>query len=232
MSETREISISSQDPSANSVDETLTVNEIFYSIQGESSYAGLPCVFVRLTECNLRCAYCDTEYAFYEGTRKSLRQVLDEVGNYQCDLIEVTGGEPLLQPAVNILMRQLIGQGKKVLLETGGSLDISQVPNEVTIILDIKTPGSGMERHNLWSNLDILKPTDQIKFVVCDRKDYEWARQVIRDRKLEKRSQVLISPVYGSDLSQVAAWILEDNLKVRFQIQLHKWIWGPDARGV
>ncbi|HEY3131794.1 MAG TPA: radical SAM protein, partial [Acidobacteriota bacterium] len=159
--------------------EPLTVNEIFYSIQGESSYAGLPCVFVRLTECNLRCSYCDTEYAFYEGIAMPLERVLEEVEKYRCDLVEITGGEPLLQPSVHKLMSQLIERGKKVLLETGGSLDISPVPSGVTIILDIKTPGSKMDHQNLWSNFDVLKPADEIKFVVCDREDYEWARQVI-----------------------------------------------------
>ncbi len=210
----------------------LTVNEIFYSIQGESSYAGLPCVFVRLTECNLRCSYCDTEYAFYEGTAMSLSQVLEEVDKHRCNLVEITGGEPLMQRPVHSLMRQLIDRGKKVLLETGGSLDISPVPKEVTIILDIKTPASNMDHQNLWSNLAILKPTDEIKFVICDREDYDWARQVICDQRLDERFHVLLSPVFGSNLSDLAGWILEDHLKVRFQIQLHKVIWGPDVRGV
>jgi len=210
----------------------LTVNEIFYSIQGESSYAGLPCVFVRLTECNLRCSYCDTEYAFYEGIAMPLDRVLEEVDKYRCGLVEITGGEPLLQASVHTLMSQLIERGKKVLLETGGSLDISPVPSDVTIILDIKTPGSKMDHQNLWSNLDLLKPADEIKFVVCDREDYEWARQVILDRRLGERFRVLISPVFGSNLANLAGWILEDHLQARFQIQLHKIIWGADARGV
>lgn len=210
----------------------LKVNEIFYSIQGESSYTGFPCVFVRLAECNLRCSYCDTEYAFYQWTEMTIPEILQKVDSYRCNLVEVTGGEPLMQPAVHSLMRQLIDRGKKVLLETGGHIDITPVPAEATVILDIKTPSSKMERHNLWSNLDVLKPTDQVKFVVCNRADYEWARDVIRKHRLEERFLVLISPVHGSELSPLARWILDDHLKVRFQIQLHKWIWGPDMRGV
>ena len=212
--------------------EILRINEIFYSIQGESSYSGLPCVFVRLAECNLRCAYCDTEYAFHEWTEMSIPQVVARVEAYKCDLVEITGGEPLLQSGVIPLMRRLIESGSRVLLETGGSLDVAPVPSGVTIILDIKTPGSGMQEHNFWTNLGRLKPTDQVKFVICDREDYEWARDVIRNHRLEERCPVLISPVYGSDLAAVAKWMLQDRLKARFQIQLHKWIWGPDVKGV
>ncbi|MBI4456423.1 MAG: radical SAM protein [Acidobacteria bacterium] len=210
----------------------LRVNEVFYSLQGESTYTGFPCVFVRLAECNLRCTYCDTEYAFYQWTEMSVSEILQKVNSFCCPLVEVTGGEPLLQSGVYSLMRRLIRDGKKVLLETGGHVDIAPVPPEATVILDLKTPGSKMERHNLWSNLDILKPTDQVKFVVCNREDYEWARDVIRQGKLDQRFLVLISPVYGSNLAQLAEWILQDHLKVRFQIQLHKWIWGPNRRGV
>ena len=210
----------------------LRVNEIFYSIQGESSYSGLPCVFVRLAECNLRCVYCDTAYAFHEWTEIPIDRVVEEADRYRCELVEVTGGEPLLQPGAITLMQQLIARGKKVLLETGGSLDISAVPAQVTIILDLKTPGSGMAQHNLWSNLDCLKPADQIKFVVCDRADYEWTREMIRQHRLDERFLVLISPVWGSNPAQVADWILQDHLKVRFQTQLHKWIWGAEKRGV
>ena len=211
---------------------SLTVNEIFYSIQGESTYMGLPCVFVRLTACNLRCSYCDTEYAFYEGRPMTISEIVRQVNSFECDLVEITGGEPLLQPEAHTLIRELIGNNKKVLLETGGSLDISPVPRETVIILDIKTPGSKMEHKNLWSNLDRLKTSDQIKFVVCDRTDYEWSRHVIREHRLDERFQVLISPVHGSDLRGIAGWILEDHLKVRLQLQLHKYIWGAEARGV
>ncbi|MBI3939283.1 MAG: radical SAM protein, partial [Acidobacteria bacterium] len=198
----------------------LRINEIFYSIQGESSYAGFPCVFVRLAECDLRCSYCDTAYAFYEWTEMTLGEIIGKVESYACPLVEITGGEPLLQAPVHLLMRRLIDRQKQVLLETGGHIDISPVPGKVTIILDIKTPASRMERHNLWSNLDILKPTDQVKFVICDRADYEWARDVIRRRNLEERFLILISPVHGSSLSDAANWLLQDHLKARLQIQL------------
>ncbi|HEY2933939.1 MAG TPA: radical SAM protein [Acidobacteriota bacterium] len=214
------------------VADKLTVHEIFYSIQGESSYMGLPCVFVRLTACNLRCAYCDTEYAFYEGRDMTIEEILSRVTSFGCDLVEVTGGEPLLQSAVITLIRELIKNGKEVLVETGGSLDISSLPRQTVIILDIKTPGSKMEHKNLWSNLDHLKASDQIKFVVCDRGDYEWSRDIIRQHRLDERFHLLISPVHGGNLSDLASWILEDQLKVRLQIQLHKYIWGADARGV
>jgi 7-carboxy-7-deazaguanine synthase len=162
----------------------------------------------------------------------SLAEIIQTVKGYGCNLVQITGGEPLLQLPVHALMRQLVNCGCQVLLETGGHVDIALVPKEVTIVMDIKTPGSRMERHNCWSNLDRLKSTDEVKFVICDRADYEWARDVIRERDLEKRFLVLISPVYGSTLSDIARWVLEDHLRVRLQIQLHKWIWGPDVRGV
>ena len=210
----------------------LRVNEIFFSIQGESTYSGLPCIFVRLAECNLRCGYCDTAYAFHEWVEMPIAQILDRVGSWDCNLVEVTGGEPLLQPETATLLRRLVERGKTVLLETGGSLDVSAVPKEVVIILDLKTPGSGMQARNLWSNLEILKPCDQIKFVICDRLDYEWSREVIRSRRLDERHTVLISPVWGTDLAEVAGWLLSDRLNARLQTQLHKWIWGAHARGV
>lgn len=212
----------------------LTVNEIFHSIQGESSYAGRPCVFVRLTGCNLRCAWCDTPYAFEEGSRMPVDEVVGAVEAYACPLVEITGGEPLLQPDVYPLMDRLVGGGKTVLLETGGQLDISAVPAAVVKVVDVKCPGSGEVERNAWSNLERLAAHDEVKFVIRDRADYEFARGVLRRHRLERRcAAVLLSPVHRVlDPSRLAAWSLEDRLPVRIQIQLHKHLWGDDARGV
>ena len=211
----------------------LVVNEIFRSIQGESSYVGLPCVFVRLTGCNLRCTWCDSEYAFYEGRRMSVDQVLAQVERYGCSLVEITGGEPLLQAEATVLMQALVEKGYQVLLETGGSLPVEQVPEGVIRIVDVKCPGSGEEEQNRWENLEHLRPTDELKFVVKDRLDYEWAARLVRERDLARRCPVLFSPVHGVlDPGELARWVLEEGLLVRVQIQLHKILWPGVLRGV
>jgi len=213
--------------------ETLRITEIFHSIQGESSQVGRPCSFVRLTGCNLRCAWCDTAYAFHGGEDMELDDILRRVDSHGASLVLVTGGEPLAQPGVHSLMTGLLHLGKEVMIETGGSLDISGIDSRVRIILDLKCPGSGMEPKNCWENLKSLKPTDEIKFVLKDRSDYEWARRVLRERRLEDHATVLFSPVFGVlDGRELAGWILQDRLKVRLQLQLHKLIWPPDMRGV
>ena len=212
----------------------LTINEIFYSVQGESSYAGRPCVFVRLTACDLRCSWCDTAYAFHEGSKRALEDVWGEVDAFQCPLVEVTGGEPLLQEEVYPLMQGLLDRGKTVLLETGGHRDTSLVPNEVITILDIKCPGSGESHRNDWANLERLRPHDEVKFVVKDRADYEWARDVLVQRSLPGRAAAIhFSPVHGVlDPKTLSEWMLADRLPARLQVQLHKYIWPPSTRGV
>lgn len=211
----------------------LLVNEIFHSIQGESSRMGLPCVFVRLTGCNLRCVWCDTAYAFDEGKRMTVDEVRDKVRQYNCPLVELTGGEPLAQPAAFELMKDLCDEGYEVLLETGGSLDISPVDPRVLRIVDLKCPGSGMSEHNLWSNIDELRATDEVKFVVRDRADFDWAAETMTRYGIDRRCPVLLSPVFG-DLEPVelARWILDEKLPVRMQLQMHKYVWEPTARGV
>lgn len=212
----------------------LTINEIFYSIQGESTYAGRPCVFVRLTACDLRCTWCDTAYAFHEGRKRSLDEVLAEVDGYHCPLVEVTGGEPLLQEEVYPLMHGLLDRGRTVLLETGGHRSTERVPEQVITILDVKCPGSGEAHRNDWSNLARLRPRDEVKFVIKDRVDYEYARDVIQRHDLEGRAAaILFSPVHGMlDPKRLSAWVLADRLPVRVQLQVHKYIWDPDTRGV
>lgn len=212
----------------------LTINEIFYSIQGESTYAGRPCVFVRLTACDLRCSWCDTPYAFHEGHKRSLDEVLAEVDRLDCPLVEVTGGEPLLQEEVYPLMRSLLDRGSTVLLETGGHRSTADVPAAVVTILDVKCPGSGEAHRNDWSNLERLRPHDEVKFVVRDREDYEFARDVITTYRLEERAAAVhVSPVHGvMDLRRLSEWVLADRLPARVQVQLHKYIWDPDTRGV
>ena len=212
----------------------LTVNEIFHSIQGESTFAGEPCVFVRLTACDLRCSWCDTPYAFYEGRKMSVDDVLAEVDRYACPLVEVTGGEPLLQPDVYPLMTRLLESGKTVLIETGGHRSIAQVPAGVERIMDVKCPGSGEAEKNDWSNLTQLTSTDQVKFVLKDRADYEYAREILtRERLTERVAAVLFSPVHGVlEARQLAEWMLGDRLPVRLQLQAHKFIWSPETRGV
>jgi 7-carboxy-7-deazaguanine synthase len=212
----------------------LTINEIFYSIQGESTRAGRPCVFVRLTACDLRCAWCDTPYAFFEGRKMSLDEVAAAVDGYDCPLVEITGGEPLLQEDVYPLMDRLLSAGRTVMLETGGHRPIDRVPADVVKIVDVKCPGSGEAERNEWRNLDRLAPHDEVKFVVRDRADYEFARDVIARHDLASRAAaVLLSPVHGElDPKTLSEWMLADRLPARLQLQLHKLIWPPDTRGV
>lgn len=212
----------------------LTVNEIFYSIQGESTRIGRPCVFVRLTACDLRCSWCDTPYAFHEGAKRSLDEVIAEVERYDCPLVEITGGEPLLQDEVYPLMEQLLARGRTVMLETGGHRPITRVPRAVVKIVDVKCPASGEAGRNDWGNLDALAPHDEVKFVIQDRADYEFARDVIGRYDLPSRSAaVLLSPVHGVlEPRLLSEWMLADHLPARLQLQLHKYIWPPDTRGV
>jgi 7-carboxy-7-deazaguanine synthase len=215
-------------------EKTLTINEIYHSIQGESTWVGQPCVFVRLTFCNLRCNYCDTEYAFYEGKKQTLNEIVDTVAGFRCPLVEITGGEPLLQKNVLPLMSMLSNAGYTVLLETSGAHDISKVDPRVRRIMDLKTPGSGEVAKNLWSNIDHLTPRDEVKFVMGSREDYEWSRYTVERYDLPARCHaVLFSPIFGRiDPREIVEWILADKLNVRFQLQMHKFIWSPTQRGV
>ena len=212
----------------------LTINEIFYSIQGESTRAGRPCVFVRLTACDLRCAWCDTAYAFNEGRKQSVDEVVEAVERHDCPLVEITGGEPLLQEDVYDLMGRLLARGRTVMLETGGHRPIDRVPADVVKIVDIKCPGSGEADRNDWANLDRLSPHDEVKFVVSDRADYEFARNLIERRDLASRcAAVLVSPVHEVlDARVLSEWMLADRLPARLQLQLHKYIWPASMRGV
>ena len=211
----------------------MRITEIFHSIQGESSYVGQPCVFVRLTGCPLRCTWCDTDYAFYGGHEYSIGEVLAKVHTYGCRLVEVTGGEPLAQSESLPLMTKLCDAGYTVLLETSGAIDIAPVDPRVRVILDVKCPGSGMTDRMHWPNLSALAAKDEAKFVLANRADYDWAREVLGEHDLASRCTVLLSPVFGTlDVRELAEWILADKLPVRFQIQLHKHIWAPDMRGV
>ncbi len=211
----------------------IKINEIYYSVQGESSKAGLPTVFVRLTYCNLRCSYCDTEYAFHEGKDMTIDAILDEVKRYNCNLVEITGGEPLFQNESLELMKRLCDEGFDVMLETGGSLPIKDVDKRVMIIMDLKCPSSKMMKKNLYENLNYIKPTDEIKFVIGNREDYEWAKETINKFALTEKSALLFSVVFGKLAPvQLVDWILEDKLKVRYQLQMHKIIWEPTAKGV
>ena len=217
----------------------LRITEIFHSIQGESTWAGLPCTFVRITGCPLRCVWCDTEYAFHGGRRMSLGEIVDQVEAVGTPLVEITGGEPLAHPNAFPLARMLADRGFTVLVETSGAFDVSGLDPRVHRIMDLKCPGSGESGRNLWSNLDHLGPGDEVKFVVADRADYEWTRDTIRERGLDtavregRLRALLISPVWDAvDLEALAGWILEDRLPVRFQLQLHKLIWGPERIGV
>ena len=211
----------------------LRVNEIFHSIQGESTHAGRPCVFVRLTGCNLRCVWCDTAYAFHEGSTWSVDEVVERVESFGCRLVELTGGEPLLQADAIPLMRALLNRGHEVLLETGGSLSIDDVPRGVQRIVDVKCPGSGESHRNHWANLDALRPGDEIKFVIAGRGDYDWAAEAIRTRRLAERATVLFSAVHDTlPAGELARWVLDDGLPVRVQLQLHKLLWPGAMRGV
>jgi len=211
----------------------MRVTEIFHSIQGESSYAGQPCIFVRLTGCPLRCTWCDTEYAFYGGTEQPIDEILAKVDSFGCRLVEVTGGEPLAQSDALPLISTLCDRGYQVLIETSGAIDIASVDRRAHVILDVKCPGSGMTDRMYWPNLNQLTMKDEAKFVLADRKDYDWAREIITKYELTTHCSVLMSPVFGSlEPRQLAEWVLADRLPVRFQLQLHKWIWAPDMRGV
>jgi len=212
----------------------LTVNEIFHSIQGESTHTGKRCVFVRLTACDLRCSWCDTPYAFYEGRKMSLEDVLARVERFDCPVVEITGGEPLLQKETPALMSALLARGKTVLVETGGHISLARVPAGVIRIMDVKCPGSGESHRMDWTNIDRLAPTDEVKFVLKDRADYEYARAVVVERDLAARvNAVLFSPVHSVlDPRLLAEWVLADRLPVRVQLQVHKFIWAPDTRGV
>lgn len=214
--------------------QSLQINEIFYSVQGESTHAGRPCVFVRLTGCNLCCKWCDTQYAFYEGRRMTLNEILDAVRAYRCDLVEVTGGEPLLQDAVHALMEAMLARGVTVMLETSGASDVSRVNPRVIKIMDLKCPQSGELERNLWSNLKHLTRNDEVKFVIAGRDDYEWTRGVIAEHTLAARvGAILLSPAFGLiEPRLLAEWMLEDRLPARMQLQMHKHIWPPDTRGV
>jgi len=211
----------------------MRVTEIFHSIQGESTYAGLPCTFVRLTGCPLRCTWCDSEYTFHGGTEITLHDVLERVRGYGCRLVEITGGEPLHQREAFSLIHALCKDGYTVLVETGGAIDVSPVDRRAHIILDVKCPGSGMMARMEWTNLDRLSSKDEVKFVLKDRADYEWACMILKQYDLPARCAILFSPVFGQlDLRQLAEWILADKLSVRFQMQLHKYIWDPSMHGV
>jgi 7-carboxy-7-deazaguanine synthase len=212
----------------------LTVNEIFHSIQGESTHAGRPCVFVRLTACDLRCSWCDTPYAFTEGRKMSVEDVVSRVREYNCDVVEITGGEPLLQKDVYPLMERLLDDGRVVMVETGGHLSVDQVPAGVVRVIDVKCPASGEAEKVHWPNLERLRASDEIKFVIKDRGDYEYARETVARHDLVPRSRaVLFSPVHGVlDAKQLAEWILADGLSVRLQLQAHKYIWDAQTRGV
>jgi 7-carboxy-7-deazaguanine synthase len=212
----------------------IKINEIYHSIQGESTSAGKPCVFVRLTYCNLRCTYCDTEYAFYEGNDMSVQQVIDEVEKHNCKLVEVTGGEPLVQLEECLdLMNKLCDLGYEVMIETGGSLAIKEIDSRVKIIMDLKCPSSGMEKKNLYENLQYLKPTDELKFVIGNREDYGWTKTILGKYNLHGKCEILFSTVFDElEPVQLVNWILEDKLDVRFQLQMHKYIWHPETKGV
>ena len=213
--------------------ERLRVNEIFYSIQGESTFAGRPCVLVRLTGCQMRCTWCDTEYSFHEGRWMRVDDVIEEVLAYGCPLAEVTGGEPLLQPGAHTLMSGLCDRGLEVLLETGGGLDISGVDPRVRRIVDLKCPASGEADNNHWPNVAHLRETDEVKLVIQDRRDYEWAQKAIREHRIDRLCTVHLSPVWSAlEPAELAAWVLEDRLPVRVSLQLHKTLWGAGKRGV
>jgi 7-carboxy-7-deazaguanine synthase len=205
----------------------LRVYEIFHSLQGESSRIGLPTVFIRLTGCPMRCVYCDTEYAFSGGGNMTLDDILTKVAGYGTRYVTVTGGEPLAQKACFDLLRMLCDAGYEISLETGGAIDTTHVDTRVAVILDVKTPGSGEMANNVWSNLEHLKPQDEVKFVLCDRQDYEWAKQILTERRIADQCSVLFSPVYSQvNPTELADWILQDRLPVRMQVQLHKILWG------
>ncbi len=212
---------------------SLKVNEIYFSVQGESTQAGRPCIFIRLTFCNLRCTYCDTAYAFYEGKDMEISEIMEVIKQWNCQLIEVTGGEPLFQNDCILLLNELVKENYEVMLETGGSLSIRNISDKVKKIVDFKCPSSGMEKHNLWSIVENLQKHDEVKFVIGNWEDYEWAKRKILEYQLSEQCTVLLSPVYNEiDPKIIVEWILEDSLPVRMQIQIHKYIWKPEKKGV
>lgn len=211
----------------------LLIHEIYRSLQGESTFAGLPCVFIRLAVCDARCVWCDTPHAFQQGERISSAAVIAKALSFECPLIEVTGGEPMLQTEVLPLMKQLADCGKTVLLETSGAHDIGPVDPRVHVIMDLKCPDSGECEHNLWTNLEKLKPTDEVKFVIASRHDFDWAANVIKQHHLDQKQNVLMGAVHGQlPIADLAQWVLESGLQIRMQLQMHKFIWGADTRGV
>jgi len=211
----------------------LRITEIFHSIQGESTHAGRRCAFVRLAGCNLRCTWCDSAYTFTGGERMTIDEILATVRGYGCDLVEVTGGEPLAQAECLELIRTLCDEGFEVLVETSGSIDIEPVDRRAKLILDVKCPGSGEVERNHWPNLDKLKPHDEVKFVIADRADYEWSRELVASRALARSNTVLFSPVWNTmGLKELAAWMIDDRVPARLQTQLHKHVWGADVHGV
>ena len=212
--------------------QTLKINEIFYSLQGESSRIGIPTIFIRLTGCPMRCNYCDTAYAFHEGKNYSFDEIINEIQQYKTNFITVTGGEPLAQKSCKDFLAKLTNLGYEVSLETGGAISIDQVHEKVKIILDIKTPGSGEVENNFWENLTLIKDQDEIKIVITNHDDYKWAKKLIKNKNLYEKYDILFSPSYSDlDPNKLAGWILEDNLSVRMQVQLHKIIWG-EKKGV
>ena len=212
---------------------SLKINEIYYSVQGESTHSGCPCIFIRLTYCNLRCSYCDTEYAFYDGKDMEITDIMSEIKQWDCNLVEVTGGEPLFQEECIDLLNELVNSNYEVMLETGGSLSISNVPKKVIKIVDFKCPSSKMVKKNLWSIVDDLQPHDEVKFVIGNRGDFDWAKDRITEYSLDKICTLLFSPTFGEiDPQQIVEWILADNLPVRMQMQMHKMIWSPEEKGV
>lgn len=211
----------------------LKINEIYKSVQGESSKAGLPCIFIRLTYCNLRCSYCDSEYAFYDGKEMEIEEILSEIRNLDCKLVEVTGGEPLFQNECVELMKRLCDEGYEVMVETGGSLPIKDIDKRVMVILDLKTPSSKMMKKNLFENVEYIKPIDEIKFVIGSREDYDWSKEIVAKYNLYAKCSILFSTVFGKlEPVTLVNWILEDKLNVRFQLQMHKYIWDPKEKGV
>ena len=212
---------------------SLKVNEIYYSVQGESTHVGRPCIFIRLTYCNLRCTYCDTEYAFYEGEDMEISEIMTRIKQWNSNLVEVTGGEPLFQNECIDLLKELLKQNYEVMLETGGSLSIVDVPKEIIKIVDFKCPSSGMAKKNLWSIVNDLQPHDEVKFVIGNREDFDWAATILNKYSLNEKCTILFSPTFGKiDSSLIVEWILDKNLPVRMQLQMHKHIWELEKKGV
>ena len=211
----------------------MKINEIFFSIQGESSFSGKPCIFIRTTFCNLRCTYCDTEYAYYDGNEISLNEIIEKIKTYPCKLVEITGGEPLLQKDINVLAELLLENGYTVLCETSGSLDVDLISNKVHRIFDIKTPDSGEADKMHWDSIPKLTSRDEVKFVICSKADYKWSKDIIEKYKLIENHTVLMSAEHENmNNKDLVEWILEDGLNIRFQVQLHKYIWSADTIGV